>query len=203
MATDPDCDRVGIAVKGDGESVLLNGNEVGVLLFDYICASRTARGTMPDRPVLIKTIVTTEMARPIAEAYGVEVHEVLTGFKFIGEQIGLLDKAGEAGRYIFGFEESYGYLSGSYVRDKDAVNGALLICEMAAHYHALGKSLPEALDALYRRYGTYANHLQSIPFEGRDALAGHAADDNRACARIRRRAWKACGCSVLAITCAA
>ena len=170
IATDPDCDRVGIAVR-DGESYeLLSGNEVGVLLFDYICKNRTELKTMPARPVLVKTIVTTEMVMPIAARYGVEVINVLTGFKFIGEQIGLLEKAGELDRYIFGFEESYGYLSGGFVRDKDAVNGSELICEMAAHYRAQGRTLTGVLEDLYSEYGTYLNYLQSLPFEGRDAL---------------------------------
>ena len=170
IATDPDCDRVGIAVRDGDEYALLSGNEVGILLFDYICKNRSVLNTMPNNPVLIKTIVTTEMVVPIAETYGVEVRDVLTGFKYIGEQIGLLEKAGEVDRYIFGFEESYGYLSGGYVRDKDAVNGTMLICEMAAHYHAKHKTLRKVLDDLYSQYGTYINHLQSLPFEGRDGL---------------------------------
>jgi phosphoglucomutase len=171
LATDPDCDRVGIAVRDGEDYALLTGNEVGVLLLDYICQSRAAHHTMPERPVCVKTIVTTEMTNPIARRYGVEVREVLTGFKFIGEQIGLLERQGEAHRYIFGFEESYGYLSGTYVRDKDAVNGALLIAEMAAHYLNQGKTLIDVLKGLYQTYGYYLNHLQSIPFEGRNAIA--------------------------------
>lgn len=175
IATDPDCDRVGIAVRDGDTCTLLSGNEVGILLFDYICKNRTAQNTMPDRPVLIKTIVTTEMVVPIATRYGVEVRDVLTGFKYIGEQIGLLDRAGEADRYIFGFEESYGYLSGGYVRDKDGVNGTMLIAEMAAHYHAAGQSLVDVLGDLYRQYGTYLNRLQNIPFEGREGVAAMQA----------------------------
>ena len=170
IATDPDCDRVGIAVRDGDLHELLTGNEVGVLLFDFICKNRIASGTLPEHPVLIKTIVTTEMAVPIAKKYGVEIIDVLTGFKFIGEQIGYLEKAGEESRYIFGFEESYGYLSGGYVRDKDAVDGSYLIAEMTAFYKAQGKTLLRVLEDLYAEYGTYLNHLQSLPFEGRDAL---------------------------------
>ena len=125
---------------------------------------------MPKNPLLIKTIVTTEMVVPIAQRYGVEVINVLTGFKFIGEQIGCLENKGEESRYIFGFEESYGYLSGGYVRDKDGVDGALLIAEMAAYYKEQGRSLLRALQDAYTEYGTYLNYLQSLPFEGRDAL---------------------------------
>lgn len=166
LATDPDCDRVGIAVKnGGGEYVLLTGNETGVLLFDYICQRRTVKA-MPQNPVMVKTIVTTDMAERIAEHYGVKTINVLTGFKFIGEQIGFLEKKGAADSYIFGFEESYGYLSGSYVRDKDAVNGAFLICEMFAYYKSKGVSLTERLDELYRQYGFCINTLHSYQFEG-------------------------------------
>ncbi len=170
IATDPDCDRVGIAVRDGDKYELLSGNEVGVLLFDYICKNRKASGTMPQDPILIKTIVTTEMVVPIAKQYGVQIINVLTGFKFIGEQIGCLEQAGEEKRYIFGFEESYGYLSGGYVRDKDGVDGAYLIAEMAAFYKAQGKTLLHVLEDLYAEYGTYLNYLQSLPFEGRDAL---------------------------------
>ena len=171
LATDPDCDRVGVAVKdGDGYT-LISGNEMGVLLLDFICRMRLSNGTMPKKPVAVKTIVTTPMAAKIAQHYGVELRDVLTGFKFIGEQIGLLEKAGEADRYIFGFEESYGYLSGSFVRDKDAVNASLLICEMFAWYRAQGKSLPEVLDALYRTYGYYGSRLLTFAFEGSAGFA--------------------------------
>lgn len=166
LATDPDCDRVGIAVKKDGDYVLLSGNEVGLLLFEYICKRRTALNRMPKRPVLVKTIVTTDLVKKIAADYGVEVIEVLTGFKFIGEQIGFLEQKGEEERYLFGFEESYGCLSGGYVRDKDGVNGALLICEMAAYYKTLGKCLAEVLEELYTRYGYCLNTLHSYEFEG-------------------------------------
>jgi phosphoglucomutase len=167
LATDPDCDRVGIAVKdAQGDYTLLSGNEVGVLLLDYICAQRLKHNQMPADPVLIKTIVTTDMAERVAARYGVSTINVLTGFKFIGEQIGYLEAQGRADAYIFGFEESYGYLSGSYVRDKDAVNGALLICEMFAYYKAQGVSLPQRLNALYNDYGHCVNTLHSYAFEG-------------------------------------
>lgn len=167
LATDPDCDRVGIAVKNDeGGFILLSGNETGMLLLDYICARRMENKTMPPRPVMIKTIVTIDMAERIAAHYGVETINVLTGFKFIGEQIGLLEKKGRRDSYVFGFEESYGYLSGSYVRDKDAVNGAFLICEMFAFYKTQGISLIDKLDELYREYGYYKNTLRSYEFEG-------------------------------------
>ena len=166
LATDPDCDRVGVAVKSREGYTLITGNEMGVLLLDFICRMRKANGTMPEAPVAVKTIVTTPMAVRVAEHYGVELRDVLTGFKFIGEQIGMLEKAGEAERYIFGFEESYGYLSGSFVRDKDAVNASLLICEMFAYYKSLGKSLVDVLDGLYQTYGFYAGQLLSFTFEG-------------------------------------
>ena len=167
LATDPDCDRVGIAVRdSEGEYVLLTGNETGMLLLDYVCARRTAMGTMPKDPVMVKTIVTIDMAERIAAHYGVRTVNVLTGFKFIGEQIGLLEKKGAADSYIFGFEESYGYLSGSYVRDKDAVDGAFLICEMFAYYKTQGVSLLEKLNELYRQYGYTLNTLHSYEFEG-------------------------------------
>ncbi len=171
LATDPDCDRVGVAVKdGDGYT-LISGNEMGVLLLDFICRMRLSNGTMPKKPVAVKTIVTTPMAAKIAQHYGVELRNVLTGFKFIGEQIGLLEKAGEAERYIFGFEESYGYLSGSFVRDKDAVNASMLICEMFAWYRAQGKSLLQVLEALYQTYGFYGTRLLSFAFEGSAGFA--------------------------------
>lgn len=167
LATDPDCDRVGIAVKDEqGNHVLLSGNETGMLLLDYICSRRMANGTMPEHPVMIKTIVTIDMAERIAAHYGVETKNVLTGFKFIGEQIGLLEEKGQESSYIFGFEESYGYLSGSYVRDKDGVNAALLICEMFAYYKAQGISLWQKLKELYQTYGYCLNTLHSFTFEG-------------------------------------
>lgn len=171
LATDPDCDRVGIAVKGrDGEYVLLSGNEVGILLLNYICSRRVQTGTMPEHPVAVKTIVTIDLASRIAADYGVEMAEVLTGFKFIGEQIGRLEAAGREKDYILGFEESYGYLSGGYVRDKDAVGGALLICEMFAYYRFLGQSLLDVLEGLYKKYGYCLNTLHSYTFEGAEGF---------------------------------
>lgn len=167
LATDPDCDRVGIAVKDkNGEYVLLSGNQTGCLLLDYVCSKRTENGTMPIDPVMVKTIVTTDLGEQIASKYGVKTVNVLTGFKFIGEQIGYLEKEGKADHYIFGFEESYGYLSGSYVRDKDAVDGAFLICEMFAYYKTKGISLLDKLDELYKEHGYCLNTLYSYEFEG-------------------------------------
>ena len=171
LATDPDCDRVGAAVKTASGYTLISGNQMGVLLFDFVCKMRQANGTMPKNPVAVKTIVTTPMAAKIAEHYGVQLIDVLTGFKFIGEQIGLLEKKGAADRYIFGFEESYGYLSGSFVRDKDAVNASLLICEMFAWYKSQGKSLVDVLEELYQEYGCYESKLLSFQFEGADGFA--------------------------------
>lgn len=170
IATDPDCDRVGIAVKDNNEYTLLSGNEVGILLLDYICKRRIELGKMPDKPVCIKTIVTTDMASNVAKDYGVEIIDVLTGFKFIGEQIGLLEAKNETSRYIFGFEESYGYLTGSYVRDKDAVNGSFMIAEMFAYYMSRGKSLIKVLDSLYQKYGYCLNTLHSFEFEGESGM---------------------------------
>lgn len=167
LATDPDCDRVGIAVRDkNGEYVLMTGNEVGVLLIDYICTRREASGRMPKDPVLVKTIVTTDLADRIAAAHGVRTVNVLTGFKFIGEQIALLEAAGHPESYILGFEESYGYLSGTYVRDKDAVNASFLICEMFAYYKTKGISLLDRLNALYAAYGYSLSSLRSYTFEG-------------------------------------
>lgn len=166
IATDPDCDRVGIATKNGDDYVLLTGNQVGVLLLDYICSLRIKHGTMPNDPVVVKTIVTTDMAKVVADNYGVRVVEVLTGFKYIGEQIELLRKQGKESSYILGFEESYGYLSSGYVRDKDAVDGAFLIAEMFAFYKNQGVSLLEKLDELYKKYGLYSNYLSSFEFAG-------------------------------------
>lgn len=166
LATDPDCDRVGVAVRSGESYKLISGNEMGALLLDFVCRMRLEASTMPAHPVAVKTIVTTPMAQKIAEHYGVELRNVLTGFKFIGEQIGLLEKVGQAERYIFGFEESYGYLSGSFVRDKDAVNASLLICEMFAWYKAQGMSLTDALSTLFEEYGCYQAKLLSFTFDG-------------------------------------
>ena len=167
LATDPDCDRVGIAVKDEnGEYVLLSGNEVGLLLLDYICSQRVKHGKMPEDPVMVKTIVTMDLGERIAEHYGVKTVNVLTGFKFIGEQIGLLEKEGKENSYVFGFEESYGYLSGSYVRDKDGVNAAYLICEMFSYYNTQGVSLLDKLSELFDTYGYSLNTLHSFEFDG-------------------------------------
>ena len=167
LATDPDADRCGIAVRDrEGGYTLLTGNETGMLLLDYVCARRQATGRMPARPVMVKTIVTADMGARIAAHYGVETRDVLTGFKFIGEQIGLLEKEGRASDYIFGFEESYGYLSGAYVRDKDAVDAAFLICEMFAWYKTRGVGLLDRLNELYAQYGLSLNTLHSYAFEG-------------------------------------
>ena len=172
LATDPDCDRVGIAVKDkNGEYKLLSGNETGMLLLDYVCSQRAKHGKMPADPVMVKTIVTMDMGEQIASNYGVRTINVLTGFKFIGEQIGYLEKAGREDSYIFGFEESYGYLSGGYVRDKDAVNGAFLICEMFCYYKTKGISLLEKLDELFEKYGYCLNTLHSYEFEGSKGFA--------------------------------
>lgn len=171
IGTDPDCDRVGVAVPdGKGGYRLITGNEMGLILLDYICRIRTARGTMPQNPVAMTTIVSTDMATPIAARYGVELRRTLTGFKFIGEQIGLLEAQGQAERFIFGFEESYGYLSGGYVRDKDGVNATLLVCEAAAWYARQGMTLLDALEALYQEYGYYRDALCSFTFEGESGM---------------------------------
>ena len=170
LATDPDSDRVGIAVPDGDKYVLFTGNEVGAMLLEYICKERTAAGTMPANPVAVKTIVTTDLVKSIAAQYGLELREVLTGFKFIGEQIGFLEAKGEENRYIFGFEESYGYLAGSYVRDKDAVVASMLICEMAAFYRSQGISLVQARAKMYSDYGFYCNKLDTFTFEGETGM---------------------------------
>lgn len=176
LATDPDCDRMGIAVpNAEGEYQLLTGNEVGALLLEYICKERTALGTMPKNPVAVKTIVSTDIVRRICEEYGVELKNVLTGFKYIGEQIGLLEAKGEENRFIFGFEESYGYLAGSYVRDKDGVIASMMICEMTAFYRSKGISVLEALDALYSKYGVYRHTTVSFLCEGVTGMEKMAA----------------------------
>ena len=167
LATDPDADRVGIAMKcPDGSYELVSGNEVGVLLLDYIAAGRIEKGTMPKNPVAVKSIVSTPLADAVAEHYGVELRSVLTGFKWIGDQIAQLEAAGEVDRFIFGFEESYGYLAGPYVRDKDAVIGSMLICEMAAYYRSIGSSLKQRMEEIYAQYGRYLNKVDSFEFPG-------------------------------------
>ena len=176
LATDPDADRVGIAMKcPDGTYELVSGNEVGVLLLDYICAGRIENGTMPENAVAVKSIVSTPLADAVAKNYGVELRNVLTGFKWIGDQIAGLEAAGEVERFIFGFEESYGYLAGSYVRDKDAIIGSMLICEMAAYYRSIGSSVKQRLEEIYSKYGRYLNKVDSFEFpglSGMDKMAG-------------------------------
>ena len=167
LATDPDADRVGIAMKcPDGSYELVSGNEVGALLLDYICAGRIEKGTMPEKAVAVKSIVSTPLADAIAAHYGVEMRNVLTGFKWIGDQIAQLEADGEVDRFIFGFEESYGYLAGPYVRDKDAVIGSMLICEMAAYYRSIGSSIKQRLEEIYAQYGRYLNKVDSYEFPG-------------------------------------
>ena len=167
LATDPDADRVGIAIKcPDGTYELVSGNEVGVLLLDYIAAGRIENGTMPKNPVAVKSIVSTPLADAVAANYGVELRSVLTGFKWIGDQIAGLEAAGEVDRFIFGFEESYGYLAGPYVRDKDAIIGSMLICEMAAYYRSIGSSIKQRLEEIYAQYGRYLNKVDSFEFPG-------------------------------------
>ncbi len=178
IGTDPDCDRMGAAVPDGRRGYrLITGNEMGVLLLDYLCRTRVARGTMPKDPVAVTTIVSTDMAAPVAESYGVELRRTLTGFKYIGEQIGLLEAEGHPERYLFGFEESYGYLSGAHVRDKDAVNAVMLACECAAWYAGQGMTLLDAMNALYEKFGFYRNGLLSRAFEGQDGMAAMAAMD--------------------------
>ena len=176
LATDPDADRVGIAMKcPDGTYELVSGNEVGVLLLDYIAAGRIESGTMPKNPVAVKSIVSTPLADAVAANYGVELRSVLTGFKWIGDQIAGLETAGEVDRFIFGFEESYGYLAGPYVRDKDAIIGSMLICEMAAYYRSIGSSIKQRLEEIYAKYGRYLNKVDSFEFpglSGMDKMAG-------------------------------
>ncbi len=167
LATDPDADRVGIAMRcADGTYELVTGNEMGVLLLDYICAGRIEKGTMPKNPVAVMSIVSTPLAVRVAEHYGVELRQVLTGFKWIGDQIAGLEKEGETDRFIFGFEESYGYLAGPYVRDKDAVVASMLICEMAAYYRSKGSSIKQRLEEIYQQYGRYLNQVDSFEFPG-------------------------------------
>ena len=167
LATDPDADRVGIAIRcPDGSYELVSGNEVGVLLLDYICQGRIEKGTMPANPVAVKSIVSTPLADAVAKSYGVEMRNVLTGFKWIGDQIARLEAAGQVDRFIFGFEESYGYLAGPYVRDKDAIIGSMLICEMAAYYRSIGSSIKERLEEIYTKFGRYLNKVDSFEFPG-------------------------------------
>lgn len=167
LATDPDADRVGIAMRcKDGSYELVSGNEMGVLLLDYIASGRKEKGTLPENPVAVKSIVSTPLADKVAETYGIELRHTLTGFKWIGDQIAKLEEKGEENRYIFGFEESYGYLAGTYVRDKDAIVASMLICEMAAYYRSIGSSIKERLEEIYKTYGRYLNKVDSFEFAG-------------------------------------
>ena len=192
LATDPDCDRIGAGVRVGDEVVLISGNDMGVLLLDYICSHREKTDLVP---VAVKTIVTTEMAVPICEKYGVELRNVLTGFKFIGEQIGLLEAEGHPERYIFGFEESYGYLSGTDVRDKDAVNAAVLVCEMSANYKAQGLTLLDKLDLLRKEHGFFAQRLLTFEYEGESGaktMAGIMANLRKPLSDFADEAFQTC-----------
>ncbi|MCI8459509.1 MAG: phospho-sugar mutase [Clostridia bacterium] len=171
IATDPDADRIGTAVKHNGGYRLMTGNEIGVLLTDYLLSQRKANGTLPKDPVIVTTIVSTSLAEQVAKAYGVTFYNVLTGFKYIGGIIGMLEEKGEQDRFVLGFEESYGYLSGSYVRDKDAVVAAMLVAEMTAHHLRNGKTLVDRIEELYAAYGTYEHKLKSYEYPG---AAGNA-----------------------------
>lgn len=166
IATDPDADRVGIAVKENDDYVLMSGNQVGILLTDYIAKTRKELGCMPENPVMVKSIVSSSLADEVAKSHGVEMKNVLTGFKYIGEQIALLEAKGEENRFILGFEESYGYLVGTKVRDKDAVVATLMIAEMAAYYRSIGSSVIAALNEIYAKFGYFLNKVDSYEFEG-------------------------------------
>ena len=166
IATDPDCDRVGIAVKEADDYIMLTGNQVGILLVDYIAKTRKELGTLPENPILVKSIVTSSLADRVAKSHGVETVNVLTGFKYIGDTIKKLEEKGEKDRFILGFEESYGYLVGTEVRDKDAVVATLIICEMAAYYRSIGSSVYKALQEIYQKFGFYLNKVDSYTFEG-------------------------------------
>ena len=166
LATDPDSDRVGIAVKTADGYRLMSGNETGIMLLNYVLSSRKRSGTLPENPVAVKTIVTSKLVDRVCEKYGCELKNVLTGFKYIGEQILLLEQKGQESRYVFGFEESYGYLAGTYVRDKDAVVASMLICEMAAYYRTQGKTLDDVMNELYDEFGYYVNKTEAFEFDG-------------------------------------
>ena len=170
LATDPDADRVGIAVKHHGEYILPTANEVGVLMLDYIAKQRIAQGTMPKNPIAVKSIVSTPLADEVAKSYGIEMISVLTGFKYIGEQITMLAQKGEEDRFLLGFEESYGYMTGGHVRDKDAVNGSMIICEMTEYYKKQGKTLIDVLNEIFDKFGVYAAKVKGYTFEGTDGM---------------------------------
>ncbi len=197
LATDPDADRCGIAVKQNGEYRLMTGNEVGVLLLDFIARRRKERGDLPKNPIAVTTIVSTDMATPVAEYYGATCVRILTGFKYIGDQIALLEEKGEEDRFLIGFEESYGYLSGGYVRDKDAVDASMLICQMAWYYKQKGMTLADAMDALYEQFGYYKNDVANFAFEGEDGMKAMASimDSLRAKAPDELAGWKVVGWS--------
>ena len=181
LATDPDSDRLGAAVRTGDDFRVLTGNEIGGLLLEYICETRTALGTMPENPVAVDTIVTTDIARAICKRYGVELRQTLTGFKFIGEQLEELARKGEAGRYLFGFEESFSFLVGTHARDKDAVSSGLVFAEMAAWHRSQGRSLADLIERQYRDYGVFLNRQQVFEFEGEAGAKKMAAlmDDLR------------------------
>lgn len=170
LATDPDCDRVGIAVNVGGEYKLMTGNEVGVLLCEYLLARRKEHGNLPENPIVVKSFVTTSLVDEVAKSYGAETRSLLTGFKYIGELITQLEEKGEESRFVVGMEESYGYLSGTHARDKDAVVASMLICEMAAYYKAHGISLYDKMQSLYKQYGMYLNTLLNFGFEGASGM---------------------------------
>ena len=171
IATDPDADRMGIAVRHNGDYTLMTGNEVGVLLTDYVFSKKKENGTLPENPVLVKTIVSTALAAEVAREYDADVRDVLTGFKYIGDVIGKLEAKGEADRFVLGFEESYGYLSGSYVRDKDAVVASMLTASMTAHYKKQGKTLVDRITEIYEKYGYYEHKLKSYEYAGAEGNA--------------------------------
>lgn len=175
LATDPDADRVGIAVKDGDDYQLLSGNEVGVLLLDFVCRMRKAAGTLPENPVSVTTIVSTSLVEPVAAKYGVDVRRVLTGFKYIGGVIAELEETNGADRFVFGFEESYGYLAGTHARDKDAVVASMLICQMARYYRTLGKNLYQAMQDIYAEFGFHHNRTLSFAFEGSAGAARMAS----------------------------
>lgn len=170
LATDPDCDRVGIAVPDKGEYVLLSGNEVGVLLTEYMLSARKAKGTLPENSLMTKSFVSTSLTDAVAAKYGCTVVDVLTGFKYVGEFVADLEEKGEDGRFIMGFEESYGYLIGTHARDKDAVAASLMVCEMTAYYKSQGKTLVDVLDEIYAEHGAYSNKLYNFVFEGASGM---------------------------------
>lgn len=170
LATDPDCDRVGIAVLDNGEYKLMTGNEVGIMLTEYILSSLEEQGKLPKDPIVVKTIVTSQLVEEIAKSYGAQTADLLTGFKYIGELITNLEKDNETERFIVGMEESYGYLRGAHARDKDAVVASMLICEMAAYYKKKGISLYNQMQNIYNKYGMFLNTLLNFGFEGASGM---------------------------------